>query len=152
MLKRCRSDKEHKCKYEINEHKCKEKCSLYDKSRLGCNQFCTNFPGHNGSHLCDTNLIHLCKEICCLTNICHKGILKYCNKNAGHEEEHNCLNDDEHICNKHCEFENKTRGCKIECSLHYNHENNCICSIPKNKHFCLEKCELCKGEVYCEYQ
>ena len=145
-------DKEHKCKYEINEHKCKEKCSLYDKSRLGCNQFCTNFPGHNGSHLCDTNLIHLCKEICCLTNICHKGILKYCNKNAGHEEEHNCLNDDEHICNKHCEFENKTRGCKIECSLHYNHENNCICSIPKNKHFCLEKCELCKGEVYCEYQ
>ena len=146
------SDKEHKCIYELNKHKCKEKCHMYDNSRFGCNHYCNNIPGHNGLHLCDSNNKHLCKEICFLTNICHKGNIKYCSKNADHKDEHSCQNDNEHKCDKLCEFENKSRGCKIECSLLYNHESKCICSIPKNKHFCLEKCELCKGEVYCEFQ
>ena len=143
---------EHKCINELNNHKCKEKCYMHDNSRLGCNHYCNNIPGHDGLHLCDSNSKHLCKEICFFTNICHKGNIKYCSKNADHKGEHICQNDSEHICNKLCEFEDKSRGCKIKCSLLYNHESKCICSIPKNKHFCLEKCELCKGEVYCEFQ
>ena len=30
--------------------------------------------------------------------------------------------------------------------------SDCICSIPKDKHLCSYKCELCKGEIFCEFE
>ena len=148
---------EHLCSNGINEHKCNQKCYLNNKSRVGyCNEYCGGIAGHTGVHLCDTNLLHLCNGICHLSYECHKGNLKYCNKKADHSDEHDCLMEAEHICTKNCKLENVSRGCKIECTLHYNHEkidnSECICSISKKDHLCLEKCELCRGEIYCEFE
>ena len=142
-------DGEHICYNQLTEHKCNKRCHLAEKSRLGCNELCDKFPGHSGNCLCDSKL-HKCNRNCYLSDICHKGILKFCDKDAGHEDEHDCLKEEEHICIKHCELENKSRECKIECSLPYNHKELCICKTEKDKHLCLEKCELCKLERFCE--
>ena len=152
---------EHICDNELKYHKCNKKCHLFEKTRFGCFQFCDNIAGHNGECLCNSNLVHLCNGICYLSNICHKGNNKYCEKNANHTEneindKHTCLQDNEHLCNKHCRFENVSRGCQIDCSLPYNHEilcnTECICKKPLEKHLCLEKCELCRNEKFCELE
>ena len=145
----------HICKNDLNKHKCKEKCYLNSKSRDGCKELCDKIPNHNGVHLCNSNLAHICNGNCYLSYECHNGSFKYCKKQANHvDEKCDCLS--QHYCNKNCLLENDSRGCKIRCSLIYNHKkldnSDCICSIPKDKHLCSHKCELCKGEIFCEFE
>ena len=154
-LERCSKEAGHEdkhiCSNELNKHKCKEICDLKNETRSGCNIYCDKFPGHEGSHLCNSNERHLCKKNCDLFNKCAKGCNQICSKITGHTDKHKCQSNS-HICNGKCYLQNLSRECKIECILLYGHVSNCICSKKKEEHYCKEKCELCRGDVFCEYK
>ena len=142
---------EHICQKPINNHKCNQNCDLKEGSRMGCNNKCNKIPLHEGNHLCDSNDKHLCKERCDLIDKCSKGCLIFCSKMTGHKGNHDC-NSEKHICKGICFLQNISRGCKSQCTLPYNHDNYCICSLEEDKHICKEKCKLCRGDTLCEYK
>ncbi len=66
-------------------------------------------------------------------------------------DEHKC-DSNSHICKGICYFKNLSRGCDQQCSLVYGHVKNCICKKKVEEHYCKEKCELCGGDIFCEYE
>ena len=144
-------EEEHLCKFGLNQHRCKEKCYLFNQTRFGCNEYCSKIPEHDGHHLCNSNTMHFCNGYCYLSSECHSDQMINCQKCAGHEGEHNCLNEDLHKCNKLCDLAMVSEGCKKKCSLPYGHHE---CPNPYNKKGFKDILfknlnHLCSGKHYC---
>ena len=89
------------CQAGKEGHLCNKKCSLYEKSRKGCNEFCVLKYNHEGPCICSsTKEEHICNGICCLKNLSKAGCLNDCKFSVNHVGNCLCKNiEKDHISN-----------------------------------------------------
>jgi hypothetical protein len=132
-------------------HICKNKCSLFNYSRTGCEENCCLNAGHDGQCFCNKSKEnHICNNKC-LLNDKSRGCKLNCNLSVGHKGEHQCeVSKEEHICKGICFLKGKTRGkCYTQCCLPYGHYDFCICK-KEVEHLCDKKCYLFNESRNCK--
>lgn len=86
------------CNCKSRDHRCGQKCALYDVTRC-CEQQCTLERNHNGDHSCQQ--LHKCPEECCAS-----ACISMCNVEV------TCMEDLNHHVHK-CELEKCTHTCSL---------------------------------------
>ena len=102
---------------------------------------CQKIYNDQGKHECNVEK-HYCHKVCYLKHLTREGYMGEWILDAGHDGECICLIDRaNHICNGICNIHN-LRGCKKDCVLSTNHEEDHLSKTPKEGHLCSNECIL----------
>ena len=120
------------------QHKCKEVCSLKNKSTLAsCNQNCSGIYEHSGQHICNINKnAHKCNQKCKINENCTNP----CSLPAEHSSNGSKCLCGLCGCPNDCKYKNyNTINCQKKCCQIGGHEGEHKCQ--QIKHYCREPCK-----------